>query len=60
MSILVICQTETTHHAAASPSVAVGAADAAVLAAVMADSEVVRAPGFQPRPLGDGASARPL
>jgi hypothetical protein len=59
MSIPVVGQTETTQHAAASPSVAVSAA-AVVLAAVMAGAEVVGASGFQARPLGDGASARPL
>ena len=58
MSIPVICQTETTQHAAASPSVAVSAA-AAVLAAVMAGARVVGASGLQARPLGDGAPARP-
>ncbi len=47
MPIPVISQTET-QHAAASRSVAVGAAAAAgavVLTAVMAGAEIVRAPG---------------
>ena len=59
MSIPVICQTETTQHPAASPSVTASAAAAVVLTAVMAGGEVVGAPSFESRPLGDGASARP-
>ena len=59
MSIPVICRTETTQHAAASPSVAGSAAATVVLAAVTAGAEIIGAPGFESRPLGDGASARP-
>ena len=59
MSIPGSCQTGTTPHAAAGPGVAVNAVAAAVLAAVIASAEVVRVPGFQARPQGDGASARP-
>src|SRR5215472_3431679 len=58
ISIPVICQTETTQHAAASPSVAVSAAAAGVLTAVTAGAEVVGAPGFQARRCGGGAGRR--
>ena len=46
----------TRRPARASPS---ARPRAVVLTAVMAGAEVVRASGFQARPLGDGASARP-
>ena len=63
ISIRVICQTETTQHPAASPSVAVSAPATVVLTvaltALIAGAEVVRASGVESRPLGDGASARP-
>ena len=59
MSVPFICQTETTQHPAASPSIAVSAAAAVVLVGVMACAEIIGAPGLQSRPLGDGTPARP-
>src|SRR5262249_20397768 len=58
ISIPRICQTETTQHAAASPSTTVSAAAAGVLTAVMAGAEVVGAPGFQAGGSGGRAGGR--
>ncbi len=46
MSIPFICRTETTQHPAPSPSIAVSAAAAVVLAAVMAGAEIIGASCF--------------
>jgi hypothetical protein len=59
IQVPVVSQIAITQQAAVSPSVTVSAAAAVTLAAVMVGAEVVRAPGCQARPLGDGASARP-